>query len=309
MLSEATSGLNVSAGFTRSCTVMYGAPPVVRLTTALVACLMRGRKRAKASGLWSGRPVVSSRACRCTMAAPASAAPIAASAISSAVTGRWGDIDGVWIAPVTAQVMMTLLLTPCRPPVSSANVLVRAPLVRGERHQAAVAPGLALDEPVGGNALAPLAPPPSAMTGPDPIDAPLHRRKYPGVDLLIALGVIAHAAGRVEIDGLERPHEAPAQRQPLADADIDVLDARIAVGDQAERLLQQRALKPVHHEAVDLALHHDGRVAGRAQEGGGALDHGGVRPRRRHDLRGGDEIRRIDGMDDEAARAARQMPR
>ena len=42
------------------------------------------------------------------MAAPASAAPIAASAISSAVTGRCGDIDGVWIEPVTAQVMMTL---------------------------------------------------------------------------------------------------------------------------------------------------------------------------------------------------------
>jgi hypothetical protein len=42
------------------------------------------------------------------MAAPASAAPIAASAISAAVTGKADDIDGVWIAPVTAQVMMTL---------------------------------------------------------------------------------------------------------------------------------------------------------------------------------------------------------
>jgi hypothetical protein len=26
------------------------------------------------------------------------------------VTGRCGDIDGVWIAPVTAQVMMTFLV-------------------------------------------------------------------------------------------------------------------------------------------------------------------------------------------------------
>jgi hypothetical protein len=41
------------------------------------------------------------------MAAPASAAPNADSAISAAVTGRWGDIDGVWIDPVTAQEMMT----------------------------------------------------------------------------------------------------------------------------------------------------------------------------------------------------------
>jgi hypothetical protein len=33
---------------------------------------------------------------------------MAGSAISCAVIGRWGDIDGVWIDPVTAQVMMTL---------------------------------------------------------------------------------------------------------------------------------------------------------------------------------------------------------
>ena len=42
------------------------------------------------------------------MAAPACAAPTAASAISLAVTGRLGDIDGVWIEPVTAHVMMIL---------------------------------------------------------------------------------------------------------------------------------------------------------------------------------------------------------
>src|SRR6266403_649789 len=42
------------------------------------------------------------------MAAPASAAPNADSAISAAVTGRWGDIDGVWIDPVIAQEMITL---------------------------------------------------------------------------------------------------------------------------------------------------------------------------------------------------------
>jgi hypothetical protein len=30
------------------------------------------------------------------------------SAISAGVTGRCGDIDGVWIDPVTAQEMMTL---------------------------------------------------------------------------------------------------------------------------------------------------------------------------------------------------------
>src|ERR1700730_9254996 len=42
------------------------------------------------------------------MAGPASAAATAASAISFGVIGRYGDIDGVWMAPVTAQVMITL---------------------------------------------------------------------------------------------------------------------------------------------------------------------------------------------------------
>jgi len=41
------------------------------------------------------------------MAAPALAAAIEDSAISSGVAGRYGDIDGVWIAPVMAQLMMT----------------------------------------------------------------------------------------------------------------------------------------------------------------------------------------------------------
>src|SRR5690606_25325816 len=41
--------------------------------------------------------------------APASAAPTAASTISLGVTGRYGLMVGVWIEPVTAQVMMTFL--------------------------------------------------------------------------------------------------------------------------------------------------------------------------------------------------------
>lgn len=43
------------------------------------------------------------------MAAPASVAPRALAAISSGVTGRYGDIDGVWIDPVIAQLMMIFL--------------------------------------------------------------------------------------------------------------------------------------------------------------------------------------------------------
>src|SRR6476661_3394107 len=110
MLRLATSGLKVAAGLTRSSIVIVGAPPVVMLMTASQRCLITFRNGANASGDWSGRPSLGSRACRCTTAAPASAAPIAASAISLAVTGIAGDIDGVWIEPVTAQVMMTFWL-------------------------------------------------------------------------------------------------------------------------------------------------------------------------------------------------------
>ena len=50
MLSEATSGLNVAAGFTRSSTVIVGAPPVVMFTTQPERCLMTFKNGAKASG-------------------------------------------------------------------------------------------------------------------------------------------------------------------------------------------------------------------------------------------------------------------
>src|ERR1044072_8202086 len=118
MLRLATSGFDTAARLTRSSIDMVGAPPVVMLITAAQRCLMTFRNGANASGDWSGRPSFGSRACRCTTAAPASAAPIAASAISLAVTGIAGDIDGVWIEPVTAQVMMTLFLAAIVPPAS-----------------------------------------------------------------------------------------------------------------------------------------------------------------------------------------------
>src|SRR6267143_3599003 len=110
MLSDATSGFRRSAGCSRSSMLMVGAPPVVRLTTTSEAALIFGRNCLKTAGSCVGLPSFGFRACRCTIAAPALAAPIAPAAISSGVTGRYGDMLGVWIEPVTAQVMMTL---PC----------------------------------------------------------------------------------------------------------------------------------------------------------------------------------------------------
>src|SRR3954451_7530647 len=117
---------------------MVGAPPVVRLITQLERCLMTFRNGAKASGLWSGWPVFGLRACRWTMAAPASAVSTAASAISCGVTGSAFDIDGVWIAPVTAQVMMTLRAMLALFPRS--GFLSSRCLVGGQRCQPFVAP-------------------------------------------------------------------------------------------------------------------------------------------------------------------------
>ncbi len=109
MFSEASSGWNSVTGRMRSGTVMCGLPPVVMLTMASHSARIALRKGRNSSGSCEGRPSRGSRACRCTMAAPASAASMAARAICSAVTGRWGDMLGVWMAPVGAQVMMALV--------------------------------------------------------------------------------------------------------------------------------------------------------------------------------------------------------
>src|SRR5436190_22246832 len=132
MLSDAISGLKVAAGATRCSTVMPMPPPLVMLLTQLERCLMTLRNGGKASRDWSGRPSLGSRACRCTTAAPASAAPIAASAISLAVMGRCGDIDRVWIEPVTAQVMMTFWLLAIFPPRDAVSIFAERKLDRQE---------------------------------------------------------------------------------------------------------------------------------------------------------------------------------
>src|SRR4030088_124325 len=88
---------------------MVTLPPVVMLITPSQLCLMRGRNCRNTAGSGEGRPSLGSRACKCRIAAPALAASIACVAISSGVTGKASDMVGVWIEPVIAQVMITLL--------------------------------------------------------------------------------------------------------------------------------------------------------------------------------------------------------
>src|SRR4051812_10255126 len=191
---------------------MVGAPPVVRLITQFERCFMIFRNGAKASGLWSGWPVFGLRACRCTIAAPASAASTAASAISCGVTGNAFDIEGVWIAPVTAQVMMTLRLMLCSLSGgfdTSLHVGLGG-LVCGQRRKALVAPLCQRRDALGHRAMRP------GRDHPIHIGALIHLR--PGgsrrkllVEAGVARAIIGYAAGRIELDGLERSQKRPAQ--------------------------------------------------------------------------------------------------
>src|SRR4051812_48859159 len=176
---------------------MVGAPPVVRLITQLERCLMIFRNGAKASGLWSGWPVLGLRACRCTIAAPASAASTAASAISCGVTGSALDIDGVWIAPVTAQVMMTLRAM--LPSFGLGFLLLRC-LVRGQRCQPFIAPLRQC-----GNAVTRRLVRPGCDHLVDVralIDVRASRRRGQFlVEPRVARTIVGNPAGRVELDG------------------------------------------------------------------------------------------------------------
>jgi len=110
--------------------------------------------------------------------------------------------------------------------------------------------------------------------------------------------------GPIPRDAEYRLNERPAQRKAIAESDVDILDARVDFGHKAKHLREQRPLQTVHDEPVDLAFHHDWRMAGRAQHRSGALDRRGVSPRSRDYFSGRDKIRRIDWVNDEPARAA-----
>src|SRR3989338_5581550 len=96
----------IALGAARRCSsVMIADPPVVMLMMPSHPALIAGRNPAQCAGSEDGWPVSGWRACRCRIAAPASAAPIALAVICAAVTGREGDMLGVWGGPAVAQEM------------------------------------------------------------------------------------------------------------------------------------------------------------------------------------------------------------
>src|ERR1017187_5927257 len=107
MLNEAISGLNAGTTASLSWAVIPNPPPVVVLTTTSDLLLISVRTVRNNSRSEVGLPFEGSLTWMCTIAAPASAAFTASSAICSGVIGRYGLIVGVWTAPVTAAVMTT----------------------------------------------------------------------------------------------------------------------------------------------------------------------------------------------------------
>ena len=152
------------------------------------------------------------------MAAPASAAPIAASGdlvgrhrqigrhrrrVDRAGDGA-GDDDFVLDAMAISSVLVQ------RPMSLSARRLCAASAISRRSRHACRSTSLSAGRRLRRSAST------FVHDRPGPIDAPLRGGKDAGVDLLITLGVVAHAARRIEVDGLERPHEAtsatPARR-------------------------------------------------------------------------------------------------
>src|ERR1700730_2755674 len=74
----------------------------------------------------------------------------------------------------------------------------------------------------------------------------------------VAAAVIGGAAGRNELDGLDRPHEGPAQSEPVLENLVEVLRRHVAVFHQPESLGQQHRLEAVENETLDLAIDYMG---------------------------------------------------
>src|SRR5690606_27830250 len=93
-------------------------------------------------------------------------------------------------------------------------------LLRRERHEAAIAPGAALVQPIRRQRGAPLL----LELAEQPVVGP-GERPVLGLDRLVqrpvAAQIIGDAARRVEIDRLERPHERPAQTDAVLDRGVD----------------------------------------------------------------------------------------
>ena len=123
----------------------------------------------------------------------------------------------------------------------------------------------------------------------------------------VAPAVVGDPARCIQLDGFKRTHEGPAQAQSVADRVVEILRTDVAFLHEAERLGQQRDLQPVQDEAVDLALHVDRHLADAFEHRARAAARLLRGPRRTAQLDHRNQVRRIDRMGDDAARAAGEL--
>ena len=214
------------------------------------------------------------------------------------------------MAPVTAQVMMTLrahgVLSFLRG--RCVQVYVLGDLVRGQRGKAFVAPLRQRRDAFRRRLMRPCRDHPVHIRALINLGSGGSRRKLL-VEARVARTVIRNAAGRIEFDGLERAEKRPAQSEPILHGMVEILSRDIAFADQPKGLRQQRALQPVENKAVDLAVDGDRNLPDLAIDVSRTVDRLGRGPWRAAQFDQRHQMRRIDGMTDQAARAARQRLR
>src|SRR4030095_15894655 len=77
----------------------------------------------------------------------------------------------------------------------------------------------------------------------------------------VTRAIIGNAAGCVQLDRRERPHERPAQAQAFAYRLVEIFRRHIAFANETHCLGQERALQSIEDEAIELAAHDDGYLS------------------------------------------------
>ena len=135
----------------------------------------------------------------------------------------------------------------------------------------------------------------------------LHLLLHLCIQRTVTIAVIRQAAGRVQVDGLKRAHEAPAQAEAVFHQRIEIGRRNDIVGEQAKRLGQQRALQAVQCETVDLLPDGRWHLPGFDHDRAGAFGDRRIGPGRGADLDQRDKVRRVHRVRDQAALPGRQM--
>src|SRR4029450_8088141 len=130
------------------------------------------------------------------------------------------------------------------------------------------------------------------------------RLRHLFVERAVARAVIDNTAERVEVDRLERPHERPAQSQTVAHGLVDIIGRSVTVGVEPERLGEERTLQAIEDEALNFRAHDDRDLAYRLVQRLRSSHDVGRSPRRGRELDQRHQMRRVDRMRNDAARAS-----